>query len=177
MRSRSMPTPLVELPWGSASMSSVFRSAVASEAARLTAVVVLPTPPFWLAIAITRDIISRCLAKSYIAFKLTRTQYTSVSRETKEHTFHVKLQPWGSRRPSGASASPRGRGCGGRWASHQGRGPPVPVKRDAHDRASDVLPSPVCAARDRAGLEAAQTPRARRVAQPPRAPARDSRRI
>src|SRR3989475_3720986 len=95
MRSRSMPTPLVELPCGSASMSSVLRSAVASDAARLTAVVVLPTPPFWLAIAITRDIINRCLAKSYIAFKLTRTQYTLVSRETKEHTFHVKLQPWG----------------------------------------------------------------------------------
>src|SRR5882762_8934037 len=53
MRSRSMPTPLVELPCGSASMSSVFRSATASEAARLTAVVVLPTPPFWFAIART----------------------------------------------------------------------------------------------------------------------------
>src|SRR6267154_1308680 len=45
MRSRSMPTPLVELPCGSASMSNVLRSAVASEAARFTAVVVLPTPP------------------------------------------------------------------------------------------------------------------------------------
>jgi len=54
-----MPTPLVELPCGSASMSSVLRSAVASEAAMFTAVVVLPTPPFWFAIAITRDIISR----------------------------------------------------------------------------------------------------------------------
>src|SRR6266436_2206023 len=46
-----MPTPLVAFPWGSASSSSVRRSAIAREAARLTAVVVLPTPPFWLAIA------------------------------------------------------------------------------------------------------------------------------
>src|SRR5882724_3673208 len=45
-----MPIPLVALPWGSASTSKVRRSAMASEAARLTAVVVLPTPPFWFAI-------------------------------------------------------------------------------------------------------------------------------
>src|SRR5947208_366660 len=90
-----MPTPLVELPCGSASMSSVLRSAAASEAARFTAVVVLPTPPFWFAIAITRDIISRCLPKSYVAHEFRRVQYTLVSRETKEHTFHVKLEPWG----------------------------------------------------------------------------------
>ena len=56
MRSRSMPTPLVEFAWGSASTRSVLRSAVASEAATLTAVVVFPTPPFWLAMAMTRDI-------------------------------------------------------------------------------------------------------------------------
>src|SRR3989442_1363846 len=54
---RSMTTPLVEFACGSASTSNVFRSAVASDAARLTAVVVLPTPPFWLAIAITRGIL------------------------------------------------------------------------------------------------------------------------
>src|SRR6476620_9669268 len=47
-----MPTPLVAFPWGSASRMSVRRSAIASEAAKLTAVVVFPTPPFWLAIAI-----------------------------------------------------------------------------------------------------------------------------
>src|SRR2546429_9286265 len=57
MRARSMPTPLVEFAWGSASTSSVLRSAVASDAARFTAVVVLSTPPFWLAIALTRDIL------------------------------------------------------------------------------------------------------------------------
>src|SRR3989442_10893691 len=56
MRSRSMPTPLVEFACGSASTSSVLRSAVASDAARLTAVVVFPTPPFWFAIARTSAI-------------------------------------------------------------------------------------------------------------------------
>jgi hypothetical protein len=49
-----MPTPLVAFPWGSPSMSRTRRSATARLAARLTAVVVLPTPPFWLAIAMTR---------------------------------------------------------------------------------------------------------------------------
>ncbi len=38
---------------GIASMTRTWRSLAASDAARLMAVVVLPTPPFWLAIAIT----------------------------------------------------------------------------------------------------------------------------
>src|SRR5690554_7119372 len=44
---------MVALPWGSRSMSSTLRLVAASEAARFTVVVVLPTPPFWLAIAST----------------------------------------------------------------------------------------------------------------------------
>src|ERR1051325_12082174 len=43
------------LACGSRSMSSVFLPRMASAAARLTAVVVLPTPPFWLAIATIID--------------------------------------------------------------------------------------------------------------------------
>ena len=42
----SMPQPMVALPCGSMSMSSTRRCVAASDAARLTAVVVLPTPPF-----------------------------------------------------------------------------------------------------------------------------------
>ena len=38
--------PLVALPWESQSISKVLFSAAAREAARLMAVVVLPTPPF-----------------------------------------------------------------------------------------------------------------------------------
>src|SRR6185312_187682 len=49
-----MPLPMVAFPWGSRSMSRTRRRVAAREAARLTAVVVLPTPPFWLATAMTR---------------------------------------------------------------------------------------------------------------------------
>jgi hypothetical protein len=44
---------MVALPCGSRSISSTRCFIAASEAARLTQVVVLPTPPFWFAIAIT----------------------------------------------------------------------------------------------------------------------------
>src|SRR5215468_1037162 len=58
MRSGSLtrPRPLVAFDCGSQSTSRVLTSAAASDAARLMAVVVLPTPPFWLATAITRPI-------------------------------------------------------------------------------------------------------------------------
>src|SRR5271156_4048060 len=49
-----MPSPVLALPWGSRSIRSTRFSIAASAVARLIAVVVLPTPPFWLAIAITR---------------------------------------------------------------------------------------------------------------------------
>src|ERR1700722_3040960 len=50
----STPQPMVALPWGSRSMSNTRRLVAVSEAARFTAVVVLPTPPFWFATAMTR---------------------------------------------------------------------------------------------------------------------------
>jgi hypothetical protein len=50
----STPQPIVALPCGSQSSSSTLRCVAASDAARLTAVVVLPTPPFWFATAMTR---------------------------------------------------------------------------------------------------------------------------
>ena len=50
------PRPLVAFDCGSQSTSSVFTSAAAKDEARLMAVVVLPTPPFWLATAMTRPI-------------------------------------------------------------------------------------------------------------------------
>src|SRR5690606_6065625 len=49
----SMPEPMVALPCGSRSISRTRRLVATSEAARLMQVVVLPTPPFWLAIAKT----------------------------------------------------------------------------------------------------------------------------
>src|SRR2546425_12662279 len=53
---RATPRPLVALLCGSRSTSSTRRSETASDAARLTAVVVFPTPPFWFAIARTSAI-------------------------------------------------------------------------------------------------------------------------
>ena len=43
---------MVALPCGSKSINKTLRFVAANEAAKLTAVVVLPTPPFWFAIAI-----------------------------------------------------------------------------------------------------------------------------
>src|SRR5690625_7184693 len=51
-----MPTPELPLAWGSMSIRSVVCSVAARDAARFTDVVVLPTPPFWLATAITLPI-------------------------------------------------------------------------------------------------------------------------
>ena len=45
------PMPELAFPWGSQSTSSTFLSIRFSAAARFTLVVVLPTPPFWFAIA------------------------------------------------------------------------------------------------------------------------------
>src|SRR5665213_1497226 len=50
----SIPRPVVALPWGSRSMTRTRNPSSASAAPRLTDVVVLPTPPFWLATARTR---------------------------------------------------------------------------------------------------------------------------
>src|SRR6202142_2227243 len=50
----SMPQPMVALPCGSRSISKTRLLVAVKEAARLTAVVVLPTPPFWFAMAMTR---------------------------------------------------------------------------------------------------------------------------
>src|SRR5580704_15750864 len=62
-----MPLPIVALPWGSRSISSTRRRVAASEAARFTEVVVLPTPPFWFAMAMTRfmgDSVLHCAARA-----------------------------------------------------------------------------------------------------------------
>ena len=57
---RETPRPEVALACGSASSSRTFLPSRASEAARLMAVVVLPTPPFWFASAITFAILFSC---------------------------------------------------------------------------------------------------------------------
>src|SRR5579875_407651 len=49
-----MPKPVEAFPCGSRSINKTCSPAAASAVPRLIAVVVLPTPPFWLAMAITR---------------------------------------------------------------------------------------------------------------------------
>src|ERR1700733_150489 len=48
---RAIPRPVEALPCGSRSTSRTFSPTAARAVARLIAVVVLPTPPFWLAMA------------------------------------------------------------------------------------------------------------------------------
>ena len=48
------PRPVLALPWGSKSISNTDWPTATKAVARFTAVVVLPTPPFWLAIANNR---------------------------------------------------------------------------------------------------------------------------
>src|SRR6516225_12319130 len=50
-----MPRPVEALPCGSRSKIKTFSPTAASAVPRLMAVVVLPTPPFWLAMARTRS--------------------------------------------------------------------------------------------------------------------------
>ena len=54
----SIPNPLVAFPCGSMSINNTLLPLCAKQALKLTAVVVLPTPPFWLAIDITLAIMS-----------------------------------------------------------------------------------------------------------------------
>ena len=49
-----MPSPVEAFPWGSRSTTRTRRPDSARAAPRFTAVVVLPTPPFWLAMAMIR---------------------------------------------------------------------------------------------------------------------------
>ena len=50
---RTSRNVIEELAWGSRSTSRTLRPRIARAAERLMAVVVLPTPPFWFAIAMT----------------------------------------------------------------------------------------------------------------------------
>src|SRR5690348_9185441 len=63
--SRTNPSPLDELDCRSQSTSRTLTSAAARDAARLIAVVVFPTPPFWFAMAITLATSSALESRTY----------------------------------------------------------------------------------------------------------------
>ena len=92
----SMPSAVDAFPCGSRSITRTVRPPIASAVARLTAVVVLPTPPFWLAITIVRV---------FAGFG------SVVSRETSKSS-RSSGSPWCGSPNSGSSKTTR-RGVGG----------------------------------------------------------------
>jgi hypothetical protein len=91
------PSALVVFACGSQSMTSVRCSATAREAPRLTAVVVFPTPPFWLAMAIMRAKLSpRCranVAETNLAVQDVSRGTSSCWTNFSSRLFHVKRDP------------------------------------------------------------------------------------
>jgi hypothetical protein len=76
-------------------MMRVFCSEAASEAPRFTAVVVLPTPPFWLAMEITR---AKCqfpqTRREFIRRELSMQDVSrGTSRNGERKMFHVEHNP------------------------------------------------------------------------------------
>ena len=76
----------VELAWESQSMSRVGCSAAARQAAKFTAVVVFPTPPFWFATAMIRA--KRFLASENLAKPVSRCKMFHV-----KHHLVVEIVP------------------------------------------------------------------------------------
>src|SRR5688572_16992612 len=70
------------------SMTSVLRSATARHAPRFIAVVVLPTPPFWLAIAMIRPTCPSRSGELPRGRNITRAQLSSPANA--EEMFHVE---------------------------------------------------------------------------------------
>src|SRR6476469_519164 len=89
-------------------MSSVLRPRIASAAARFTAVVVLPTPPFWFAMAtiIGRRNVKRCAHYGYaveVCQTLTRFEESFAGR-AQCRPADITSCTWGVRRDPGFRA-------------------------------------------------------------------------
>src|SRR6266403_1577641 len=88
----------VEFAWESQSIRRVGWLAAARQAARFTAVVVFPTPPFWFATAMIRDkrfLASENLAKPARGCKMFHVEHP-LCRENRRGTlavFHVERSP------------------------------------------------------------------------------------
>ena len=116
--------PTVALPCGSTSTSSVSKPASAMHAATLTAVVVLPTPPFWLAMAYTVLIRSPTLA-ARTADPAPLTRYRRAFNAGFSRTAAVSLQS----RPGAGSRAAWARSCAhpqrAALGSRERHGPPA----------------------------------------------------
>src|SRR4030065_957634 len=101
----SPPIPDVAFAWGSRSTRRVRVSITAREAARLTAVVVFPTPPFWLATAMTRTkrFLLQRPANPENGKKCTGSFYHAGGWQRKENLPAVPAAPFMPRRPKPGS--------------------------------------------------------------------------
>ena len=75
-----MPRAVLALPCGSRSMTRTVLPAWASAAATLTVVVVLPTPPFWLATVITRVCAGRGTVRPLSVIRFRASAATAAAR-------------------------------------------------------------------------------------------------
>lgn len=83
------PRLMVRLPCGSPSISSTFRPACASPIPRLAQVVVLPTPPFWLAMAMI------CVFNDFTSFLIgvVMCLHSSPGNDKSRHLKQVTASP------------------------------------------------------------------------------------
>ena len=106
-----IPTPLVEFPCGSESMRRTRSSDAARAAARLMAVVVLPTPPFWLAMEMTWATVQAT------AYHVSRETFTLPSKPHVSRETCARLK-YTSRTETAAGVTP---GIRPAWPSVTGR--------------------------------------------------------
>src|SRR2546430_3112618 len=91
---RGIPMPLVACACGSPSTSKTCIPETASAAERLTAVVDLPTPPFWFAIAITRPI-NQTLIRGWCGSSLRAFRLTGRNSLFSQRPLHgYSRSPW-----------------------------------------------------------------------------------
>src|SRR5437660_9448410 len=113
-----IPSAVLALPWGSRSMTRVLSPCTASAAARLTAVVVLPTPPFWFATVNTRRWVGR-RSGVYVVWR-TRMARSAAAPIGVSYSADVSRETSAGGGPSGATGAD---GCACATAG-DGGGPP-----------------------------------------------------
>ena len=104
-----MPAPVVALPCGSRSTSSTRRFIAVRLAARLTAVVVFPTPPFWFTIARIRVTVAR--HHDQVAFRIEAGHRERGRRDDAHRRRQQRRSPRPETRPSSRSSCPPGARC------------------------------------------------------------------
>ena len=139
-----MPSPVLRLPWGSRSTTSVRKPRSARQAPRFTAVVVLPTPPFWLATAMRRGSGRAAVAPGLRA--------STLSVSTRSSGTSSGGIVGGSRdRWVVAAAEPGAEPSGGVPVDETGVGDPDPPRFSSSTGTSFPLPPTRSSAREHAG--------------------------